>query len=712
MLLTVTQIDMSAALTVLYGLGLAVFGFWFIPAAIGAVAAIAKATESEVPDNSGGESKQSLARYQNPMGAGKMGMAGMHGDWQKMGQVGDVSSQGVLDQREMARQSRQQQMGALGNLEQYATGEKSAARLAAADAIAKSQSAMASQAAAGGGPAAQRAAMYGTAAAGQNIAGTTATAAAQEQLGAQAAYLGGAGQMRAGDLGQFGAEAGYLRGQQAFGLGRQQAGLNAAALGMQQTQQERQAQMAYDRAVRGTMAGTQAAATAERGQNIGMLTTIGSAAAQGLSGAAASDVNVKQGVAPATGADVFGNAMQDSWFDTAQGMAADQDLANRRSAYGGPANAPGEWADPYSPANREVFTSDEALPDESFDAMVQRQTMADFGDPRTRADRENTLGQKQMQANYENRMKAEKKAAAKSTPKKKQPRGSNATLNWLKAPIIRASDDEVKKEKKIAEEVVQGLTAYNYEYKDPGAKGQGPGRHTGVMAQDMEKTPTGDKAVTETGKDGTKVIDYGKLGPLSFAAHAQANDRIKSLEEAIANLTQAADTSAIRGEFQGGGMTPEGGPGAIQQAVGEYAQAADTSGLRGQFDEPGMGQVARASDRTMKQSVAKASDEDLFTEIGRRQAQSVDFTGQPLQVQGRPGAADFTGQPLQVQGRQGSMPVTQPRTAVMQGGQFLPGSNLGTASWLSRPPTEQELAQKRMEEQMDLQALADRTMGR
>jgi hypothetical protein len=733
MLLTITQqIDLPAALQVLMGLSLAVFGFWFIPAAIGAVAAIAKATESDVPsDNPGGESKESLARYQNPMGAGKMGMAGMHSDWQKMGQVGDVSRQGVWNQREMARQSRLQQQQALGQLQQYATGEKSAARLAAADAISQQQQAMASQAA-GGGAAAQRAAMYGTAAAGQQVAGRVGTAAAQEQLGAQQAYLGGMGQMRAGDLGQFGAEAGYLRGQQAFGLGRQQAGLNAAALGMQQTQQERAAQMAYDQAVRGTMAGTQQAATAERGQNIGMIQSGMSALAQGVSGAAASDINVKQGVQPATPGEVYGNyEQQPSWWDTAQGMSADQELANRRTAYAGPSNAPGEWVNPYEPGVERV--TDATYP--NWDAQAQmnmkredlarRQAYANM--PLEQRYREGVRGPSDVQVKAATAaMQRKKQQVAGEKAKKEQPKGSNATLNALKGLFgkgsdnvkgdwgnttlnslqqLFASDEEVKKEKKVAAEVIDNLKAYTYDYKDPGAKGQAPGRQIGVMAQDMEKSPVGDKAVTETGKDGTKMIDYSKLGPLSFAAHAQANDRIKRLEaivgKAIAPLAQAADTSALRRGFgEGdmtdadrqvyGGMTPEGGPGVIQEALGQFGAAADTSGLRGQFDEPGMGELA-ASDRTVKQSIKKADSEDLVGEIKRR-VKNIDFSDQPLDVMARqPGRAQESTwlpprlppppPPPRVPAE--SIPVTQPNVAVMRDGVPVPGSNLGTAGWLA-----------------------------
>lgn len=97
-------------------------------------------------------------------------------------------------------------------------------------------------------------------------------------------------------------------------------------------------------------------------------------------------------------------------------------------------------------------------------------------------------------------------------------------------PMI-ASDETVKVEIKPESKptsFLDHLTAYEYEYKDPGAPGAGDGRHMGVMAQDLEKSEVGKRMVQDT--PAGKMVDMGKGFGAMLAAQAEMNDRIKKLE--------------------------------------------------------------------------------------------------------------------------------------------------------------------------------------
>ena len=72
------------------------------------------------------------------------------------------------------------------------------------------------------------------------------------------------------------------------------------------------------------------------------------------------------------------------------------------------------------------------------------------------------------------------------------------------------------------------LEAYDYDYKNPE---DGEGRQTSVMAQDLEKSEIGKKAIIDTPEG--KRVDYRKLLPEMLAANVMANKRINALEEAL-----------------------------------------------------------------------------------------------------------------------------------------------------------------------------------
>lgn len=72
------------------------------------------------------------------------------------------------------------------------------------------------------------------------------------------------------------------------------------------------------------------------------------------------------------------------------------------------------------------------------------------------------------------------------------------------------------------------LGAHEYEYKRDDLPGTSPGTHVSVMAQELEKSPTGRSAVVASPHG--KMVDYKKLLPAMLAAATDAHKRLKSLE--------------------------------------------------------------------------------------------------------------------------------------------------------------------------------------
>ncbi len=82
--------------------------------------------------------------------------------------------------------------------------------------------------------------------------------------------------------------------------------------------------------------------------------------------------------------------------------------------------------------------------------------------------------------------------------------------------------------KSAARAFMDSLEAKTFDYRDP-ADGD---RRTGVMAQDMERTPIGRAFVSE-GPDGYKRVDYGKALGTMLAGEADLHDRVSQLEAAL-----------------------------------------------------------------------------------------------------------------------------------------------------------------------------------
>ena len=92
------------------------------------------------------------------------------------------------------------------------------------------------------------------------------------------------------------------------------------------------------------------------------------------------------------------------------------------------------------------------------------------------------------------------------------------------------SDKNVKEDKAPAEDDIKDfldhLSAYSYRYKDEvaGKPGAPEGQHTGVLAQDLQKSKVGAQAV-KPDADGHLTVDHGQLTGSILAALAYLNDK-------------------------------------------------------------------------------------------------------------------------------------------------------------------------------------------
>lgn len=79
-------------------------------------------------------------------------------------------------------------------------------------------------------------------------------------------------------------------------------------------------------------------------------------------------------------------------------------------------------------------------------------------------------------------------------------------------------------------QLLDGVGAHEYRYKDPGAPGAAPGVHVSPMAQELEHAGPAGRAMVEETPDGTKMVNYQRgLGTI-LAAQANLHERMKKLE--------------------------------------------------------------------------------------------------------------------------------------------------------------------------------------
>lgn len=650
-----------------------------IPALVGAGIAIADAVDgpTDETENLGQHSEASKSAFYSPQGKDNWGgLSGIHGDWQGVGKVAAPTTQGVNSARGQRYGSRFEEGQAMGLLKDYATGEKSAARLEAANAIDQTQAAMASQAAAAGNsPAAQRAAMYGGAAAGQNVAGGVAAAAAKEQLGAQGAYLTGANARRGMDINSQLAEQQWYQQQGAFGLGANQQKQNALGMGMQQADTERNARMNYEAMLRGQSMDQQKLNEQKRQANITAVKDTGIAVAKAVSGAASkpgSDRSVKQGVRPASPDDVFGSANR---------AMTQRSAASEAARAGMNARSDPRWIDLNDQANQDVFSAGPY--DQNWDAAaVQNMKDDEYVRQHTAA-----LGQRQAAANASAQQVPvadlyKDMSDVPADPRQQYDKVStltalnslqgfsdkpvpgtwgNSTLNSIQQLV--GSDEKVKKEVTPADvaKFLDKIHPYTYRYKDPDSKGASPGQQVGVMAQDLEKSAVGRGLVSKDGPDGTRMVDYGKAGPLAFAALAQINERLNRVEG--------------KGEVRSHGE--------VYQPFEVNAGRSGAGQYEGERTRPSMSGDDRtwmAPVRTAEPMAPVAAGNVAVTRNGVPAPGSNLGTLQWLQEQqGAPAWGPTT-----------PTPAMQPGVATIRGGQVQPGSDPATATWMAQQQAEEE----------------------
>jgi hypothetical protein len=138
----------------------------------------------------------------------------------------------------------------------------------------------------------------------------------------------------------------------------------------------------------------------------------------------------------------------------------------------------------------------------------------------------NTLGQGQMQGGvqYGNTQQNTENVGTQN-----QTQVVGAVVGGV-GTAAAASDRKLKKDISSADSEIKSwldeLSAKNYEYKE---KKHGEGKKTGVMAQDLEKSPIG-KSMVENTKDG-KMVDFGKGLGAMLASLASINKRLGELEK-------------------------------------------------------------------------------------------------------------------------------------------------------------------------------------
>ena len=95
----------------------------------------------------------------------------------------------------------------------------------------------------------------------------------------------------------------------------------------------------------------------------------------------------------------------------------------------------------------------------------------------------------------------------------------------------RRAKKKIKSGKSEAQQFLDSLKAYSYEYKDPDSVGAKAGRILSVMAQDLEKTDLGKQMVLDT--PAGKFVDYGQSLAAILASQAHLNDELKSISARI-----------------------------------------------------------------------------------------------------------------------------------------------------------------------------------
>lgn len=129
-----------------------------------------------------------------------------------------------------------------------------------------------------------------------------------------------------------------------------------------------------------------------------------------------------------------------------------------------------------------------------------------------------------------NRDRNQYMATAQAMQAAQQPAAMQAPPPPMGPPLPQrpVTSDEDSKE---GMEFPDGIRPVAFKYKDgiEGTPGAPPGRHVGVLAQDLEKTPEGETVVTEDPQTGMKQVDTAQLSLLLTAKLAEMDKKLDAL---------------------------------------------------------------------------------------------------------------------------------------------------------------------------------------
>lgn len=122
-------------------------------------------------------------------------------------------------------------------------------------------------------------------------------------------------------------------------------------------------------------------------------------------------------------------------------------------------------------------------------------------------------------------------------PPAQAPQAPQSSPDFVAEPPVDAdadatSDSRSKRDKARVRDMLDRAPAYTYEYK-AGDQGEHapPGKHFGVMAQDLEKSDVGRSMVRDDPQTGRKVVDYGQGLGAMMAGLSSLNDDVRKLKK-------------------------------------------------------------------------------------------------------------------------------------------------------------------------------------
>ena len=112
-----------------------------------------------------------------------------------------------------------------------------------------------------------------------------------------------------------------------------------------------------------------------------------------------------------------------------------------------------------------------------------------------------------------------------------QQSSANLQMGGMAALAYAKSDENAKQNIELApdqiDQFLNDLTGYKFNYKEP--QKDGMGQQLGVMAQDVEKSPVGEKMVFKD-QEGAKNIDVGEALNAILASLGRLNEKVNNLE--------------------------------------------------------------------------------------------------------------------------------------------------------------------------------------